>query len=183
HPGGKGPHRCQVFHVRGVDLVERAISLTVIGPAIEHPVAGLRIGKAIGGHRTVLLDRARAGGDRDKARGREHGRQKPLLRGHKRYLPVGFFDLLFVLKRRCGFHPPCCPPSFPTNGAATLSEPSTIDSDSAASRRDAGPNTTCAPSRGSNSELWQKHLRTSLLSADPGIQPVTGHPACVQMAE
>ena len=43
HTGRERPHRRQVFHVRSIDLVERAVSLAVIGPAIMHPVARFRI--------------------------------------------------------------------------------------------------------------------------------------------
>src|SRR5260221_5728477 len=80
-------------------------------------------------------------------------------------------------------YPACCAPTFPTNVATTVSEPSVVVSGSAARRRGAGPNTTCALCRGSNSELWQKHLNTSLSSAAPFNQPVMGHPACEQIAE
>src|ERR1700733_9775959 len=80
-------------------------------------------------------------------------------------------------------HPACCGPTFPTNGAATVSEPSAIASGSAARRRGAGPNTTSALCRGSYSELWQTHLNTSLSPAVPFTQAVTGHPAWAQMAE
>ena len=52
HAGRERPHRRQVFHVRGVDLIERAVSLAVIGPAIMHPVAGFRILESIGRYRS-----------------------------------------------------------------------------------------------------------------------------------
>src|SRR5712675_1299558 len=67
HTGREGPHRRQIFHVRGVDLIERAVSLAVIGSAIVHPVAGFGILEAVGSRRAVILDRAGTGGDRDKA--------------------------------------------------------------------------------------------------------------------
>jgi len=53
--------------------------------------------------------------------------------------------------------PICWAPAFPTNVAATISEPSATASASAANRRGAGPNTTCALSRGLNSELWRTY--------------------------
>ena len=46
---------------------------------------------------------------------------------------------MVVRIRRCGFVP-CWAPTFPTNVAATVSEPSEIASGSAARRRGAGPN-------------------------------------------
>ncbi len=68
HAGGKGPDRCEILDVRGVDLVERAVALPVIGAPIEHPVAGFRIFQPLLGDRRVVLDRAGDGGGRDKAR-------------------------------------------------------------------------------------------------------------------
>src|ERR1019366_6580585 len=82
----------------------------------------------------------------------------------------------------CRHYPACWAPTFPTNGAATTSEPSAIASGSAARRRGAGPNTTSAPCRGSYSELWQGHLKTSLSPSSSFAQPVTGHPAWAQIA-
>ena len=54
----------EIFHVRGIDLVERAVSLAVIGSAMMHPVAGFRVLEALGGHRAVILDRAANGSNR-----------------------------------------------------------------------------------------------------------------------
>ena len=54
---------------------------------------------------------------------------------------------------------------------------------SAASRRGAGPNTTCASARGSYSELWHGHLRMVLPLHSPFTHSETGHPACEQIAE
>src|SRR5260370_4074266 len=57
-------------------------------------------------------------------------------------------------------HPGCGAPTFPTNVAATISEPSATVSGSVANRRGTVPNTTCTLSRGLNSELCQGDVRT-----------------------
>ena len=62
HTGREGPYRREVLDVRGVDLVERAVALPVIGPAIQHPVAGFGFFEAGRRHRAVILDRSGAGG-------------------------------------------------------------------------------------------------------------------------
>ena len=54
--GRKRPRRLQILGVGGVDLVERAVALPVIGPAVEHPVAGFRIGEALDSNRAVITD-------------------------------------------------------------------------------------------------------------------------------
>src|SRR5450432_1349739 len=106
-----------------------------------------------------------------------------MLDGHGRYLPVLFFMVVQSSKRRRCHHPDCGAPTFPAKGAATVSESPDIARGSAASRRGAGPNTTCALARGSYSELWHMHLRTFLSVPSPFTQAVTGHPACEQIAE
>src|SRR5262245_1973168 len=74
-------------------------------------------------------------------------------------------------------HPGCWAPTFPTNVAATISEPSATVSGSAANRLGTGPNTTFAFSRGLNSEWRQGHLRTFLSPASAFTHSETGHPA------
>ena len=99
-------------------------------------------------------------------------------------LPVCFLDLFNCAASDTGCrHPPCCAPAFPTNVPATVSEPSVVANGSAARRRCAGPNTTCALCRGSNSELWQTHFRTSFSPCAALPQAVIGHPAWEQMTE
>ena len=58
HAGREGPDRGEVLHIRGVDLVERAVALPVIGPPVEHPVGGLRVFQPLRGDRRIILDRA-----------------------------------------------------------------------------------------------------------------------------
>jgi len=58
HARGEGPDRRETLHVRGVDLVERAVALPVIGPPVKHPVGGLRILQPLRGNRRIILDRA-----------------------------------------------------------------------------------------------------------------------------
>ena len=57
HSRREGPHRCQVPDVRRIDLVERTVTVSVIGPAIKHPVAGFGIFQASLRHRAVIFDR------------------------------------------------------------------------------------------------------------------------------
>src|SRR5262249_17951647 len=156
HAGRERPHRRQVFHVRGIDLVERAVSLTVIGPAIVHPVARFRILESGIGHRAVVLDRT-GDGDRNETCGRQPNRQEPLLEGHNATLLCFIPRILFLCACRESMtdrdHLACVAPTFPTKAAATVSGPSSGSSGSAGRRRGAGPNTTCALCRGSYSEL------------------------------
>ena len=60
-----------------------------------------------------------------------------------------------------------------------MSEPSVAASGSAARRRRAGPKTTCALFRGSNSELWQTHLSMSLSPVAP-FRPGSNPTPCVR---
>src|SRR6185369_4191685 len=185
HTGRERPHRNQVFHVRGVDLIERAVSLSVIGPAIMHPVAGFRILESIGSYRTVVLDRA-GGSDRNEAGGRKQTRQKPLLQGHNA-TSLGFFLTNSVFHCRGSTaarrHLAGCAPTFPTNVAATVSGPSSDANGSAGRRRGAGPKITCALCLGSYSELWQTHLNTSLSPPAAFTHAVIGQPVWTQMTE
>jgi len=65
--GRECPHRGQVLDVRGVDLVERAIAVSIIGPAIQHPVAGFGIFQTRCRDRAVILDRSCNGSGGDEA--------------------------------------------------------------------------------------------------------------------
>ena len=65
--GGEGPDRRQVLDVGRIDLVERAVALPVVSPAVEHPVTGFGIFEAACGDWTVVLDRPRGCGGRDHA--------------------------------------------------------------------------------------------------------------------
>ncbi len=65
------------------------------------------------------------------------------------------------------------------NGPATNGRPSAIFTGTAGSRRGAGPFSTRALARRSNSEKWHGHFTV----ADAGCQSHASHPVCVQIAE
>src|SRR6185436_11560327 len=185
HTGRERPHRHEAFHVRGVDLVERAVSLAIIGPAIVHPVAGFRILESVSRHRAVILDRA-CGSDRNEACGREQTRQKPLLQGHNKSSPLfSSHEFCFPCRGSTagGRHLACCAPTFPTNVAATVSGASSAANGSAGRLRGAGPKITCPLCLGSYSELWQTHLNTSLSLPAAFTHAVIGQPVWTQMTE
>src|SRR5215468_7861049 len=80
--GRKRPSRHQILDVGGIDLVEWAIALTVIGAAVEHPVAGLGVGEAVGGNRPVVGDLSRGCDCRPQTKHRRQSSPHPLSRSH-----------------------------------------------------------------------------------------------------
>ena len=53
HPGRHRPHGHEIAHVLPVDLIQRAVALAVVGPAVHQPVARIGLPQPFVGHRGV----------------------------------------------------------------------------------------------------------------------------------
>src|SRR5690606_28369520 len=63
--GRDGPYRTKVFHVLGIDLIERTVPPAVVRAPIQEPVAGLRVHEPLVGDDAVVGD-LRSGEERNE---------------------------------------------------------------------------------------------------------------------